>query len=184
MELARADGIPAGEVVIPALLCGAVGTVFSSILYLVGIYDGLGQALQDKYVGEPYLMQGDYALHDGWNFILLVVMCFGISFAVLDSDMVWRRVMLFLLAIVVVVLCSPVMMMWDIFWSPVMVIIGLLWSWFCAFIYSVQHIMPCERLVPMRVAQPVKLAKEHQVKPSKVKNETPHASVLVNQPED
>lgn len=186
MEPTRSKGKPAGEVIIPALLCGAAGTVLSAILYLIGRYKGLDQMLKDKYVAEPYHMQGDYTLHDGWNLILLVLMCFGISFAVLDIDKAWRRVVLFLLALVVIMLCSPVMMMWDIFWSPVMVLGGLLWSWLCAFIYSVQHTMPCERFVPVRRMEAVRPTQQvTQVQqPNIVKKETPHASVLVNPPKD
>lgn len=147
---------PKGEVVIPALVCGMVGIVLTTILSLIGRYKGIDQILKESYLAEPFRMEDSYTLHGAWNWFFVLLLSFGISFSVLDSDKIWRRVMLFLLALVVTMMASPVFMMWDIFWSPVMVVVGLLWSWFCAFIYSVQHAMPCELSVPVKKVKPTK----------------------------
>lgn len=139
---------PEGEVLRPALICGAVGAVLTIILSVIGRYDGLGLALKEYYMGEPFYMTDSSGWHMGWDLVLVMILTFGVSFAVLDTDKKWRRVMMILLLSVVVLMSSPVLMLWDVFWSPLMVFVGVLWSWICAFIYSCQHIMPCELLLP------------------------------------
>jgi len=162
---------PKGDLVIPALICGFVGIVLTTILSLINRYKGVDQMLKEKYIAEPFLMKESIALHNAWNWLLVLIVCYGISFAVLDSDKIWRRVMLFFLALVIVVMGSPVLMLWDVFWSPMMVLVGLIWSWVCAFIYSVQHIMPCELLAPpsKKIKQPKPSKQPKPVKPAKIK---------------
>jgi len=155
---------PKGEVLIPALICGSVGTVLTTILSLINNYRGFDLSLKLKYEAEPFFIQECTNLHGAWNWMLVLVVCFGIAFAVLDSDKVWRRITLFFLSAVIIVMASPVLMLWEVFWSPCMVVVGLLWSWFCAFIYSVQHTMPCELLAP-----PKKIKQPKSAKPKKVK---------------
>lgn len=134
----------------PALICGAVGAVLTIILALIGRYTGLDLSLKEYYMGEPFYMpeSSSGGWHPAWDWLLVTVLTFGVSFAVLDTDKQWRRVMLILLFSVVVVVSSPVLMLWDVFWSPVTVFIGVFWSWMCAYIYSCQHTMPCELLLP------------------------------------
>ncbi len=144
---------PLGELVVPAIICGAVGAVLTIILGLVGRYVSIDLTLKEYYMGEPFYLREWSAggVHAGWDWLLAVVFTFGVSFAVLDTDKIWRRVMLILLFSVVLLMASPVLMLWDVFWSPVLVFVGVLWSWMCAFIYSCQHVMPCELLLPARV---------------------------------
>ncbi len=147
---------PLGEVLTPALICGAVGAVLTIILALIGRYGGLDLSLKEYYMGEPFYMpeSSSGGWHPAWDWFLVLILTFGISFAVLDTDKQWRRVMIILLFSVVVILSSPVLMLWDVFWSPVTVFIGVLWSWMCAYIYSCQHTMPCELLLlPKLIAQ-------------------------------
>jgi len=169
---------PQGEVMIPALVCGSVGIVLATILSLINRFKSPDQLLKEKYMAEPFLMPDVPMLHGGWNLILVLIVCFGISFAVLDSDKIWRRVMLFFLALVIVVMGSPVLMMWDVFWSPCMLVVGLLWSWFCAFIYSLQHTMPCELLVPTKKIKRAKQSKSR--KPTKAKKTKKQPKLLSN----
>ena len=141
---------PVGEVMLPAVICGVVGTVLTVILSVIGRYEGVDLGLKEYYMGEPFYMKESSGWHEGWNWLLVVLLTFGVSFAVLDTDRKWRRVMVILLASVVILMSSPVLMLWEVFWSPVMIYVGVLWSWICAFIYSCQHTMPCELFVPVR----------------------------------
>jgi hypothetical protein len=144
---------PLGEVMLPALICGAVGAVLTIILALIGRYGDLDLGLKEYYMGEPFYMSESSSggWHPAWDWILVLALTFGVSFAVLDTDKQWRRVMIILLFSVVVILSSPVLMLWDVFWSPMTVFVGVLWSWMCAFIYSCQHTMPCELLLPPKL---------------------------------
>lgn len=143
----------AGELMLPTVICGVVGCVLTIILSVIGRYEGIDLWLQEYYTGEPFYMAESGGWNEGWNWVLVLVLTFGVSFTVLDTDMKWRRVMIILLACVVILLSSPVLMLWDVFWSPVMVFVGVLWSWICAFIYSCQHTMPCELLLPCKVKE-------------------------------
>lgn len=160
---------PAGEVMNPALICGAVGAVLTIILSLVNRYDGIDTALKSFYMSDPFYMVESNGIHKAWDWLLVVVLSFGISFAVLDIDKVWRRVMIILLGSVVILLSSPVLMLWDVFWSPVTVFIGVFWSWMCSFIYSCQHVMPCELLI-------LKVNKEQQKPLEKIVSSDPEHS--------
>lgn len=140
---------PEGEVLTPALICGAVGAVLTITLSLIGRYASLDLTLQEYYMAAPFYMPepNPEGWHPLWDWVLVIALSFGVSFAVLDTDKKWRRLMIILMFSVVIIFASPVLMLWDVFWSPITVFIGVLWSWICAFIYSCQHTMPCEILL-------------------------------------
>lgn len=139
---------PLGEVALPVFTCGFVGAVFTITLAILGWYDGLNVDLKAYYMGAPFYMpETSVTLPFFWDVLLIVFLSFGVSYAVLDIDREWRRVLVLLLLSVVVIFSSPVLMLWNVFWSPLMVFVGVLWSWMCAFIYSCQHTMPCELLL-------------------------------------
>ena len=48
---------PKGEVLIPALICGSVGTVLTTILFLINRYKSFDLSLKLKYETEPFLIQ-------------------------------------------------------------------------------------------------------------------------------
>ena len=149
---------PLGEVLVPMLICGVVGFVLTIILSVIGMYDGLNISLKEYYMGEPFYMPESSGWDVAWDWLIVVVLTFGVSYAVLDTDKSWRRVMLILLTAVVVILSSPALMLWDVFWSPVTVFVGVLWSWICAFTYSSQHTMPCELLVPPKQGEEIDIS--------------------------
>ncbi len=167
--LAKQQAKPLGEVMVPAVMCGAAGAVLTIILAVIGWYDGMNADLKAYFMAKPFYMQAN-SVKD-WtstlDIVLAMFLCLGISFAVLDTDKQWRRVMLILLLFVVVIFSSPVLMLWDVFWSPVTVLIGVLWSWICAYIYSCQHRMPCENIgeikiqsLPLPIPEAVKEAED------------------------
>ena len=161
------DSKPLGEVRTPALICGTVGAVLTIILALIGSYSGLDLSLKEYFQGKPFYLPesstggsgGSGSWHPTWDWLLVMLLTFGVSFAVLDTDKRWRRVMIILLLSVVVILCSPVLMLWGVFWSPITVFVGVLWSWICAFIYSCQHTMPCAIWLPSKL----KVAKKEEI---------------------
>ncbi|MGJ8656756.1 MAG: hypothetical protein ACSHX6_09910 [Akkermansiaceae bacterium] len=175
---------PEGEVMLPALICGAVGAVLTIILSVIDRYEGVGLALKEYYMGEPFYMAESSGWHVAWDWVLVLLFTFGISFAVLDTDKKWRRVMMILLLSAVVILSSPVLMLWDVFWSPMTVFVGVLWSWICAFIYSCQHRMPCEMLVPMKVKVVKPEAEDIDISPLVVTEEQRELEADKYQPKD
>jgi len=139
---------PLGEVMLPMVICGFVGVVFTVFLSVIGIYDGIDEALKKYYMAKPFYMVEYSEWSEVWDWLLVVLLSFGISFTVLDTDKRWRRIVIIVLFSVVVLLTSPVLMLCDVFWSPVILFVGMFWSWIFAFVYSCQHTMPCELLIP------------------------------------
>ncbi len=63
--------------------------------------------------------------------VFAAVFCWGLAFAVLDSAGTWRRVVLGVTMMVIVLAMVPTFAVWDIYFSPFLPLIGVFWSWFC-----------------------------------------------------
>jgi len=133
-----------GELGMATFVCGFIGALLTITLSILGWYKELDAGLRSLYQAEPFYLQDVSGWSRVWDWILVAVLGFAVAYAVLDTDRPWKRVMMLLMASVLVVFTSPVLVLWDVFWSPVTVFVGLIWSWLCAFIYSIQHVMPCQ----------------------------------------
>ena len=87
-------------------------------------------------------------------FMVAAMFSFGIAFAVLDSPAAWRRIVLGLTALVLVLAMVPVCALWQIYFSPFFVVVAYFWAWFCTMMYTSQHVMPCEIGVAEKTHQP------------------------------
>ena len=87
-------------------------------------------------------------------FMLAAMFSFGIAFAVLDSPAAWRRIVLGLTALVLVLAMVPVCALWQIYFSPFFVVVAYFWAWFCTMMYTSQHVMPCEVGVDQKTHHP------------------------------
>lgn len=87
-------------------------------------------------------------------FMVAAIFSFGIAFAVLDSPAVWRRIVLGLTALVLVLAMVPVCALWQIYFSPFFVVVAFFWAWFCSMMYTSHHVMPCEITVAKKTHQP------------------------------
>ena len=91
-------------------------------------------------------------------FMVAAIFSFGIAFAILDSPAAWRRIVLGLTALVLVLAMVPVCALWQIYFSPFFVVVAYFWAWFCTMMYTSQHVMPCE----IAVAEIAVAQKTHQ----------------------
>jgi hypothetical protein len=135
------------------MLYGGVSMALALAMQLLGLFE-LGDArlqqslswiLSDSFqvvVSEPVL------------FMLAAMFSFGIAFAVLDSPAAWRRIVLGLTALVLVLAMVPVCALWQIYFSPFFVVVAYFWAWFCTMMYTSQHVMPCEIGVDQKPHQP------------------------------
>jgi len=135
------------------MLYGGVSMALALAMQLLGLFE-LGDArlqqslswiLSDSFqtvVSEPVL------------FMMAAMFSFGIAFAVLDSPAAWRRIVLGLTALVLVLAMVPVCALWQIYFSPFFVVVAYFWAWFCTMMYTSQHVMPCEIGVDQKPYQP------------------------------
>ena len=137
-----------------ALLYGALGFVVAAVLSLVGLL-GRGDQYILSLLHVP-VFQGEVTNVIGLPVLALVTgfICFGVAFAVLDSPRAWRRVILGFTVIVLVAALVPTFAVWNIYFPPLMSLIGVFWAWFSSMMYANHHCMPCDQVL----VQPVTAA--------------------------
>lgn len=142
-----------GRVDSSALLCGALGLLVSGVLYRIGLL-GKGDLKILNLLSQPVF--GDTVpshLSTPVLFLLTGLFCLGLAFAVLDSPGVWRRLVLGLTLLILVVAMVPTLAVWNIYFPPVVSLVGVFWTWFASMMYASHHQMPCDRITP-QVQQP------------------------------
>ncbi len=135
---------PLGHTTITAVLCGVVGGLLGIILDLLHRFDGIREGLLETYMAEPFLMSDPFTWSPVWGWVAAIVLATGVAYVVLDSVGKWRRVFIGLAVIILLISFSPLLMLWNVFWVPCVMLIAVLWAWLCAFFYTTQHVMPCE----------------------------------------
>lgn len=136
---------PQGRVVGPGLLYGGVGLALAAAMQITGLFNQGDTSLKDDLLGP--MMNGTVLVVLTTPVLLMVaaVFSFGIALAMLDSPGTWRRIVLGVTAMVVVLAMVPAFAVWQIYFSPFLPLIALFWSWFCTMMYVNHHIMPCEQ---------------------------------------
>ncbi|MBK1853478.1 hypothetical protein JO972_00750 [Verrucomicrobiaceae bacterium 5K15] len=135
-----------GRVDSSTLLCGTVGLLLAVAMFWVGLLGKGDQRILDM-LSQPVFRGTDPTILDTRVLIgLTLLACFGLSFAVLDSAGTWRRVVLGVTVLILVAALVPVLAVWEIYFPPMMTLVGVFWSWFCAMMYVSHHEMPCELL--------------------------------------
>jgi hypothetical protein len=129
---------------VPGLLYGSVGLALSFALHWIGMFRRADAWLFDL-LHKPLFHESVADLPSMPLVITAVaVFCYGISFAVLDSPDLWRRVVLGVTAMVLTLAMVPAFAVWNVYFSPFVQLVGVFWSWFCVVIYTQHHRMPCD----------------------------------------
>lgn len=135
-----------GRVDGPALLCGAVGLIVAVVMFWVGLL-GKGDLRILNLLHQPVFRGGEPdILSTAALVVLTVLFCFGLAFALLDSPGTWRRVVLGFTVLVLVVAMVPTLAVWNVYFPPMMTLVGVFWTWFGSMIYVSHHQMPCDVL--------------------------------------
>ncbi len=137
---------PEGGVFVPGLLCGCIGLLVSLVLLKLGAFDSLESALVELLVNELRLSQSLVPL--SFSILLTAGALYSIVIAlvILDSARAWRRIVIAVTSWVVVVAMVASLAVWDIYFSPFIVLSGVIGASFCAVLYSHVHRMPCDAL--------------------------------------
>lgn len=141
---------PVGRVGPPAGMFALLSVLLALVFERIGVL-----AVADSWINGVFVRNGfelvPVSLPVVWG--TLSVTAFGLSWAILDSPQLWRRVALGLAAGVITAAWAPVLATLGYEFPVVPLLVGLAWAWFCATVYAQQHRMPCDAL-PAAPAQP------------------------------
>lgn len=129
----------------PLVVAGAVGS-FSMALGLMvrvtGVLKGAEEALLDGYQKAGFALEG--AAEPWWALPLFVVLVYLMALLLLQVPGSGRRLLVACSLLVLLLLASPVLALWGVFWSPLLVIVSSGWSGFSAILWARSYPMPCE----------------------------------------
>ena len=136
---------PAGHVRVPAAAIGLLSTLLAAGLSVLGI---LGRVngfiargmLAGKAAGFPKVLPG-------WLvWLAAVLFAFGLSCAILSVPGTWRRLVLWITAVVLVAGWAPVLSLAAHAPDIAAPFIATVWSGVCALVYAGNHRMACDEI--------------------------------------
>jgi len=133
---------PAGKVGVPACLFALLAVLLAMVFERIGLLASAGAWVHEAFVRMGFVELLPVGLPVVWA--LLALNSFGLSWAVLDSPQLWRRVVLGLGVGVITAAWAPVLATLGYDLPVVPLLVGIFWAWFCATIYAQQHRMPCD----------------------------------------
>lgn len=133
-----------GTIGVPSLFCAITGTVLSVSVDMMGYLQKASEWLARFWEQDPYFLVEPIVLQREAEWVITFVVCWLVAALTLGSLGTWRRMMVGLMVIVVLLGFAPTLMLWGILWLPWMYLIALIWTWACALIYGAQHQMPGE----------------------------------------
>lgn len=133
-----------GLVLWPSLLYGFLGVVLAFILQKLGLFESA-----NKYVSQlivTYFSEGEQMVFlSTLVSIAIAVLCsVGVAWVVLDSRGAWRRMIVVVSSVVLVLALAPTLAVWNVYFSPFFVLVSVLWASLCSFLYTSYHRMPCD----------------------------------------
>ncbi len=126
------------------MLYGTVGVGLALAMQAVGLLKRGDDWLLGGLLGPVFHSQMPSVLSLPVLILVTAVFCFGLAFVILDTVGTGRRTLIGVTLLVLVLAMVPTMAVWNIYFSPFLIIVGLFWSWFCTMMYVSQHLMPCE----------------------------------------
>ena len=141
--------IPAPEarqVRVTAWLIGLLSILLAGGLKVLGILDRV-----DLMIASTVAQGKGQDFPKSLPAVLLWLVAFGlalgIAFAILHVPGTWRRVMLWLTALILIAGWAPVLSLATHYPAVAAPWIATLWSGFCALVYARNHCLPCDRLL-------------------------------------
>jgi hypothetical protein len=133
--------LPTGHVLLPALAIGSLALLLAAGLSLLGILGPLNAAL-----GERVMPGADFpkSLPVWLLWLATLGFAFGLSFALLNISGTWRRLVLWVTALVLIAGWAPVLGLAAHAPEIGAPWIAALWSGVCALVYAGNHRMACD----------------------------------------
>jgi hypothetical protein len=135
---------PHGHPVAAAAVVGSFAFAMALVMRAAGLLGEVEAGLARGYAARGF---GEYweASQPWWDLALVALLVYGLVWLLFETPGVGRRVIILVSSAVVVLILSPVLALWGTFWSPLNVVLGMVWGGFCAIMWARQHPMPCER---------------------------------------
>lgn len=137
---------PAGRVGGPGLLYGGVGLSLAVAMQMLGLFMRGDARLQQALLDPVFRGRLPDVLSTPVLVMMGAALCWGLAFAVLDSAGTWRRIVLGVTMLVIVLAMVPTFAVWNVYFSPFLPLVGVFWTWFCTMMYVNHHVMPCDGL--------------------------------------
>lgn len=134
---------PTGHVLLPASAIGGLSVVLAVGLALLGMLDRMDAGIAAMLTaGQERSFPKELPEWVVW--LATVVFAFGLAFVLLATPGLWRRLILWLTAIVLVAAWAPVLSLAA--HAPVIAApwIATVWSGICAIVYAANHRMACD----------------------------------------
>lgn len=135
---------PVGHVLFPAAAIGSLSVLLAVGLSLLGIMARVDRVIsmlmaQGKQAGFPK------ALPEWTLWLATLVFAYGLAFALLSVPGTWRRLVLWITALVLVAGWAPVLSLAAHAPQVSAPFIAVLWSGVCALVYAENHQMGCDQ---------------------------------------
>lgn len=129
---------------IPCLLYGTIGVCLALAMHVVGLLKIGDKMMLEFLTVAVFKGQFPKELSMPVQVVLTAVFCYGLAFVILDTVGTWRRVLIGGTVLVLAMSMVPTLAVWNIYFSPFLVVVGVFWTWFCTMMYVNHHLMPCE----------------------------------------
>jgi hypothetical protein len=139
---------PDGHVLVPAAIIGSLSTLLVVGLSALRILDRADLAIA-KWMsqGKPTDFPKDLPEWAVW--LAVVLLAFGLAFAILSVAGTWRRVVLWLTTAALVAAWAPVLSLAAHAPDTAAPLIAAIWSGVCALVYAGNHQMACDKAVDL-----------------------------------
>ena len=134
-----------GHVLVPAAAIGALSVLLAVGLDLLHILEPVNRMIA-KLVSQGAIHDFPKALPAWSVWLVTVALAFGLPFAVLSVAGTWRRLILWITAMVLVAGWAPVLALAAHFPDIGVPFIAMLWSGICALVYAGNHRMACDEI--------------------------------------
>lgn len=126
------------------LLYGGVGLALGMAMQWLGLFKRGDARLTSWLLESVFHGNTPEVLSLPWMVFVTAVFCFGLAYAVLDSSGMWRRLILGVTALILLLAMVPSFAVWNLYFSPFLPVVGAFWTWFCTIMYVSHHVMPCD----------------------------------------
>ena len=128
---------------VPASAIGALSLILAAGLGLLGVLDHLGPAIADL-VSRQGRESFAKRLPDWSIWLAAILFAFGLAIAILSTPGTWRRLVLWLSALVLIAAWAPVLSLASHAPDVAAPWIATAWSGLCALVYATNHHMACD----------------------------------------
>jgi hypothetical protein len=138
---------PAGHVLVPASAIGSLSILLVVGLGALGMLGRVNLAVAQM-VGQEEFPSFPKALPEWFVWLVTVASAFSLSFAILNIPGTWRRLVIWITALVLTAGWAPALGLSAHAPAIAAPFIAVLWSGVCAVVYASKHRMPVDEILP------------------------------------